>query len=79
MAPDLCRARAWIRQMSTPAAPKNWAPPRRSACPPQRSALGAVETGSARSPAAATMVTTAAALETTAPEAAGKSGVADEA
>eukprot|EP00969_Alexandrium_andersonii_P019288 842205-Alexandrium_andersonii.AAC.1 len=79
MAPELRRARAWMRQMPTPMAPRNWAPPRRSECPPQRSAPEAVEIGRARSPATATIVAAAAALETTAPEVVGKSGVAGDA
>eukprot|EP00969_Alexandrium_andersonii_P061966 2731657-Alexandrium_andersonii.AAC.1 len=65
--------------MSTPAAPKYWAPPRRRAWPPHLSAPEAVEMGSARSAAAAAMVATAAAFEITALEAVGKSGVATDA
>eukprot|EP00969_Alexandrium_andersonii_P078825 3476590-Alexandrium_andersonii.AAC.1 len=61
-------------QISTPAAPKNWAPPRRRAWPPHRSAREGVASSSCSAEAAWRMVATVATSEATCPDAVGNSG-----
>eukprot|EP00969_Alexandrium_andersonii_P044829 1967794-Alexandrium_andersonii.AAC.1 len=65
-----------MRQTSTPAAPRYWAPPRRSACPPQRGSENRPERGQPRRVAPLRMVSMAACFCAGAPEEFGNSGTA---
>ena len=72
-----CRARAWIRQMSTPADARNCAPPLRREWPPQDGLPDTFVVGSPRMRAAAVIVPIAAAFVMCCPRLDGNSGGAE--